>query len=195
LPFAPGLLEWFQQWPMIGRAAASLLIVVPIGMLLGLPFPAAMAAAKGLREEAIPWMWAVNGAASVMGSLVAVVCAMTIGSLWIPVAASLCYLLAGAVMTRHRDPMPVGRMAHPGRSGFVVVALVVITWLLVLGYTESRYGSSPKSGSRVGVAPYAGRVMGRHTLPSIAGPATTITFLKMCTRLFRSPEIGRRNSC
>ncbi len=148
LPFAPGLLEWFQQWPMIGRVAASLLVVVPIGMLLGLPFPAAMAAAKGLREEAIPWMWAVNGAASVMGSLVAVVCAMTIGSLWIPVAASLCYLLAGAVMTRHRDPMPVGRMAHPGRSGFVVVALVVITWLLVLGYTESRYGSSPKSGFR-----------------------------------------------
>ena len=172
LPLAPGLLEWCQGWSMMGRIAASLLVVVPTGMLLGLPFPAALASAKVSREDAIPWMWAVNGAAGVLGSLAAVVCAMAIGSTWIPVAGGLCYLLASLGLARGPAGPSTATLTTGSRSALVVVALVFIGWLAVLYFTDSRYVSPPNSGIRQVPPAVPDAVWPR----SIAAPSATVTF-------------------
>jgi hypothetical protein len=42
----------------------------------------------------VAWAWAVNGAASVIGSILAVVAALTIGFTGVGFLAAACYLLA-----------------------------------------------------------------------------------------------------
>ena len=148
LPMAPGLLSQAQGWPLLGRCVASLCVVLPTGFLLGLPFPAALTQAKDAGEVAIPWMWTVNGAASVLGSLGAVVIGIAIGSMWIPVAGGVCYLLASTAVIRRREAVRSAR-SHTGSGSVVLVlALVIIAWLAVFQYTQTRYSSSPPAGSR-----------------------------------------------
>jgi hypothetical protein len=77
--------------PLAGRMLVSAALVAPLGFLMGMPFP------KGGRRvgELIPWGLAVNGMASVLGSALIVLVALTRGfSLALLVGAAL-YLLAG----------------------------------------------------------------------------------------------------
>lgn len=148
LPLAPGLLDQAQGWPLTGRCAASLLVVMPTGVLLGLPFPAALTQAKDAGEGAIPWMWTVNGAASVLGSLGAVVIAVAVGSRWIPIAGGVCYLLACAAVIRRRRVVRTEISCAGSGSIVLVLALVVIAWLAAFQYTQTRYASSPAADPR-----------------------------------------------
>jgi len=56
-----------------------------LGMLLGQLFPLGL---RRLSEAEMPWAWALNGSASVLGSIIAVVIAMQVGFaavLWVAV--------------------------------------------------------------------------------------------------------------
>ncbi|HYE19414.1 MAG TPA: hypothetical protein VEA69_13270, partial [Tepidisphaeraceae bacterium] len=71
------------------RIAAALLLLMPAGVLMGMCFPLGMkvAAARGGGDLAA-WLWGVNGAMSVIASVLAVVLAMSFGisaSWWIGV--------------------------------------------------------------------------------------------------------------
>ncbi len=81
-------------WPLSHRVLAVLALVVPTGLLLGVPF------AWGLRHvvpDDIPWVWAINGMATVVGCLLSVVLSMTVGFAAVLVAGVCCYALAFAV--------------------------------------------------------------------------------------------------
>jgi hypothetical protein len=62
------------------RAAVSSLIILPLGFFLGIPFPSCIQVlALGHNERYIPWMYGLNGAMSVLGSVLAVVLSMLFG--------------------------------------------------------------------------------------------------------------------
>ena len=59
------------------RCAITILILAPLGILMGMPFPFGV---RAVREDGtVPWMFAVNSAASVLGSVLAMVVALGYG--------------------------------------------------------------------------------------------------------------------
>jgi hypothetical protein len=54
------------------KAAVCLLTIVPAGVLMGFMFPTGMRICDRINPRATPWLWAINGAAGVLASGVAV---------------------------------------------------------------------------------------------------------------------------
>jgi hypothetical protein len=82
LPAAVGL-------PFIVKLLISAVTLAPLGFLMGMPFP------SGLRMvETVEWAWALNAAASVLGSVLAMVIAIHFGLTITLICAAVAYLLA-----------------------------------------------------------------------------------------------------
>jgi hypothetical protein len=84
----------------IGATAAALL---PLGLLLGAPFPLGMRAASGFSPRLTPWLWGVNGTASVLASVLATATSLTWGisaAYWAGVVCYAAALCAYGVATR-----------------------------------------------------------------------------------------------
>jgi predicted membrane-bound spermidine synthase len=67
------------HWHRPLRVAAAIGVLAPVGFLLGRPLPLAV---RGLARESpavVAWAWGVNGAASVLGSVLALVLALAFG--------------------------------------------------------------------------------------------------------------------
>jgi hypothetical protein len=78
------------------RIMTAVGLLAPIGLLMGMPFPMGMRAASrdSRSQELTPWLWGMNGATSVLASVLAIVVAMSFGisaSFWVGFG---CYILA-----------------------------------------------------------------------------------------------------
>jgi len=86
-----------MQFPLSTRAALTLVGLLPVGILLGLPFPTAIKEVEKLNPKFIAWAWGVNGVTSVLASIIAIVVAMRIGFatvVWISAATYLLGMLS-----------------------------------------------------------------------------------------------------
>ncbi len=79
-------------------------LIVPLGLAMGMPFPSGLRAQAGAveglpsaatRESSIEWAWAMNAASSVLGSVLAMVVAIHFGLAATLVGGAAAYLLAG----------------------------------------------------------------------------------------------------
>lgn len=84
-------------WPLSWRLLVAVLSLGPMGFLLGQPLPGGMRLLEEWAPQWIPWAWAVNGCASVLSSILAVLGAVTWGFSRVLAAGALTYLLAGVV--------------------------------------------------------------------------------------------------
>lgn len=69
-------------WPLTsnaGRIALSLTMLLPLGVLMGQPFPLAMQRVHKMHPESAAWCWALNGATSVISSVAATAIALMFG--------------------------------------------------------------------------------------------------------------------
>jgi hypothetical protein len=80
--------------PIEVKAAASIAILAPIGFLMGMPLPTGMRLLKVHRPDYIPWMWAINGAFSVLGAVLAIALGIMYGSSQSMILGILIYLIA-----------------------------------------------------------------------------------------------------
>jgi predicted membrane-bound spermidine synthase len=80
--------------PIEAKAAVSIAILAPIGFLMGMPLPTGMRLLKVHRPDYIPWMWAVNGAFSVLGAVLAIALGIMYGSSLAMILGILIYLVA-----------------------------------------------------------------------------------------------------
>ena len=77
------------------RVCVSLSLVTPCGLLMGFCFPVGLRwMTKVHQQENLPWMWALNGAASVLASFAAVLVSMETSILDCLLAGAVCYILA-----------------------------------------------------------------------------------------------------
>ncbi|MDQ4014806.1 MAG: hypothetical protein M3136_03475 [Thermoproteota archaeon] len=76
------------------KAAVSIAILAPIGFLMGMPLPTGMRLLKVHRPDYIPWMWAINGAFSVLGAVLAIALGIIYGSSLAMILGILIYLIA-----------------------------------------------------------------------------------------------------
>lgn len=70
------------------------LSIVPLGLLMGIPFPAGICFLGRTDSGLIPWAWGVNGFSSVIAPLLAMLLALSFGYTLIFWLAGLSYLLA-----------------------------------------------------------------------------------------------------
>jgi spermidine synthase len=83
-----------------GQLAVLALIVLPLGVLMGMPFPAAVRMLERAEPRLIPWAWGINGCASVLGSVGAALLALHGGFHAVMLLAGLAYAGAGAAIRR-----------------------------------------------------------------------------------------------
>lgn len=88
------------------RAAMSLALVVPVGFVLGFCFPVGLRwMTKLRRDDSLPWMWALNGAASVVAGFVAIIVSMEASiTISVVIAAALYLGAAMALPWTVQDP-------------------------------------------------------------------------------------------
>jgi hypothetical protein len=72
-----------------------MVLVFPLALVMGLPFPLGLRRVSRLRQVSVPWVWAVSGYSSAAGSALAGVLSVTAGHRSLVVAAAACYLSAG----------------------------------------------------------------------------------------------------
>lgn len=80
--------------PIEIKAAISIGVLAPIGFLMGMPLPTGMRLLKVHRPDFIPWMWAINGAFSVLGAVLAIALGIMYGSSFAMILGVLVYLIA-----------------------------------------------------------------------------------------------------
>ena len=109
--FLPARLAQLVGLPFEARLVVSGVLLVPLGFVMGMPFPTGLRALAGTptpefsasTDNAVEWAWAMNAAASVLGSVLAMVVAIQFG-LTVTLACGAGAYLIGLVL------MPVLRV-------------------------------------------------------------------------------------
>jgi hypothetical protein len=92
----PRLVPAFLPLALPWRVAIAVAMIVPFGLVMGMPFP------NGLRQTGQgalpppPFYWGLNGVMSVIGSVGTVIVALVFGFQMAMLVGSACYLLAAA---------------------------------------------------------------------------------------------------
>lgn len=91
--------------PLAARITLAVLLLVPLGLVMGMPFPLGIKtlAAEGA-EPLVPWVWGVNGATSVLSTVLAFVLALLYGYTVSLLAGVACYAAATALVLAWRRP-------------------------------------------------------------------------------------------
>jgi hypothetical protein len=98
-----GLFSLALGWPLAARLAAAGASLTPLGVLMGVPFARGLALFEARVPGVTPWAWAVNGSASVISSVLAVMIAMSAGLsvvLWLGAGIYAIAWLAAVRLTR-----------------------------------------------------------------------------------------------
>ena len=94
----PRVLPLATAWAFSAKLLLSAVLLLPLAFLMGMPFPTGVRAlaSDDSKEEtaAIEWAWAMNAAATVLGSVLAMVIAIHFGLTVALVCAAAAYMLA-----------------------------------------------------------------------------------------------------
>jgi hypothetical protein len=88
--------------PDAAKVVASLLIVAPIAVLMGMPFPLGIAYFGSMHRTWIPWAWAINGSASVISAVAAMLLALSYGIQSVIIGAAAMYAAAAIALRPFR---------------------------------------------------------------------------------------------
>jgi hypothetical protein len=94
---------------LVIRVFASVFLLIPIGFLIGIPFPLGIRWLKARSlENHIPWMWGINGVSSVLGSVMTIVVAINFGFTEALLVSAGCYLLIFLIFIKPASPLNCG---------------------------------------------------------------------------------------
>jgi len=86
--------------PLAVKAAITVALIAPLGLAMGMPFPSGLRRLEQWHAPSVRWAWALNAAASVLGSVSALVSAIYLGLVETMIIGGLFYLAALAVVAR-----------------------------------------------------------------------------------------------
>jgi MFS family permease len=84
---------------LASRIAVAILMIAPLGIVLGMPFPACLRLVAEQAPVLVPWAWGVNGFFTVIGSAAAMIVGMILGFNAVLACAGGCYLVALLAIT------------------------------------------------------------------------------------------------
>ena len=92
------LFRWLMPLPDVLKIAVSLALIAPLAFFMGMPFPLALARVAATRAALVPWAWGINGCASVLSAVLAILLAMSLGFSAVVVIAIALYVVAAATL-------------------------------------------------------------------------------------------------
>jgi hypothetical protein len=112
------LLERLAGAPTWMRIGVSMALLLPMGLVMGMALPIGMKAAAYCGSTVTPWLWGVNGAMSVLGSVLAVSLSLEAGistSYWAGFVAYLASL--GGFIAIRAESGRAPQASHPNTRG------------------------------------------------------------------------------
>lgn len=88
------IIKLFLGSPSLFKTILLISIVFPLGFLLGMPFPMGIRLARGIHPKIVTWGYALNGCASVIGAVAAIIVSINFGHSFVLALSALCYFLA-----------------------------------------------------------------------------------------------------
>jgi hypothetical protein len=79
LTVSPIIFKAFLGYSMPVRIIVSITLIFPLGLLMGMPFPLGITFTNQISQRLIPWVWGINGYATVIGSVSCVILALSFG--------------------------------------------------------------------------------------------------------------------
>jgi predicted membrane-bound spermidine synthase len=84
------------------RLLVMVLMLIPLGFLMGFPFPLGIRALKETEmDRYIPWMWGLNGVGSVLGSALTIVIAINLGFSQALLLGAICYIFVFLIFLKY----------------------------------------------------------------------------------------------
>jgi predicted membrane-bound spermidine synthase len=144
------LVDIMSASSMPARIVASIAVIAPLGLLLGLFFPLGMRLAKQMQLPETAWLWALNGVFGVLASGVAVFIAIYLGISANFLMGAACYLLIAPVAATAYRRL---EQAMAEREGFEPSKGLLSPYSLSRGALSTtqpplRYGDSDRDGPR-----------------------------------------------
>jgi len=99
-------------WPLPWKALVTVCLIAPAGFLMGIPFPTGLTRLQQSYPRAVRWAWALNAAASVLGSVAAICLAIYIGLRATVLTGALLYLAALTVLLLRKAAVTVSTPAE-----------------------------------------------------------------------------------
>ena len=99
----PIIFSFTLGWSLFWRVLISIILLAPLGILLGMPFPTGLRIVAGEASDLVPWAWGVNGFFTVIGTVSALILGMAFGFKVVLIIAALCYLLSLAAMLKRKE--------------------------------------------------------------------------------------------
>lgn len=103
-PLVSSLLTALVWLPLPMKVVITVALIAPLGFLMGMPFPAGLKRLELWHAPSVRWAWALNAAASVLGSVGALASGIYLGLVQTLIIGALFYLAALAVVERVRVP-------------------------------------------------------------------------------------------
>ncbi len=94
LVILPDLFQAFIHFSDLAKIVISLVLIAPLAFCMGVPFPTGIMRLANSAQEAIPWAWAINGCASVVGAVLATLLAIHLGFAMVILMGTLIYGLS-----------------------------------------------------------------------------------------------------
>jgi spermidine synthase len=102
LMILPGVFKALIHLPDITKIAISIALIAPLAICMGMPFPTGTMRLADTARDSVPWAWAINGFASVVGAVLATLLAIHLGFAAVIILAVLIYAFAAAALRRFR---------------------------------------------------------------------------------------------
>ena len=96
----PAIVQSAISWPLPLRIALAVALMMPAGMLMGIPLPAGVRLLSATQPELVAWAWGMNGALSVLGATLAVFIAMNWGFSVTLLCGAIVYGIAAVLIAR-----------------------------------------------------------------------------------------------
>jgi len=93
---------WLMAQPLPLRAACALVLIAPLALCMGMPFPWGLRRLEGESAALVAWAWGMNGFASVVSAVAAGLLAMEIGFSGLLICGVFFYLGAAALLSGRR---------------------------------------------------------------------------------------------
>ena len=90
----PTISDIISQHPMSVKILLVFFIFMPLGLLMGIPFPTGLKILGEKNESLIPWAWAINGCLSVLAPVLTIMLAIIIGFKIVLWLGAVTYVMA-----------------------------------------------------------------------------------------------------
>jgi spermidine synthase len=90
-----GLFRAFLAYPLFLRYLLVVCLLAPLGLFMGMPFPIGLQKVSDRESHYIPWVWGVNGVASVIAPVLGSILSVWLGFRTLMIAGVLVYAVAG----------------------------------------------------------------------------------------------------